>query len=156
MKKIFLLGLLLSSLSLTAETLSFKTLNHQTITLENSSGILHFLGEYQGQNILLFLFGRDCPHCRREIPTIKKLAKNKHLKIIGVHAQKDIGDSALKAYVKQVGYPFDVLSFSDDIKLLRLLKRRGLWEGEVPFHAFIDPLGNVDVLSLSDIKARLQ
>jgi thiol-disulfide isomerase/thioredoxin len=156
MKKLIVLFYLLLTLSLSAQTLSFQTLNHETITLENDSGILHFKGKYQNQNILLFLFGRDCPHCRREIPAIKKLARDKNIKIIGVHAQKDIGDSALKTYVQQIGYPFDVLSFSDDIKLLRLLKERGLWEGEVPFHALVDKLGNVDVLTLSQIKARIK
>ena len=142
--------------ALVGEELVFKTLRHERIKIIHDRGILRFLtAAYREKNVLLFLFGKNCPHCRNEIPSILQLSKNPNIKIIGIHAQADIGDQALKRYIKKIGFTFDILSFSDDIKLIRLLQKRGLWEGEVPSHIFVDSIGNMQVLSLPEIEGRI-
>lgn len=155
MKKTLVIILFLS-LSLFGENLNFKTLKHETISITNTNGLFDFKdAKYHNKNVLLFFFGSKCPHCEREIPKIKELSKRDDLKLIGCHAQAMIGDLALKKYIDDVGYEFDILSFSDDINLINHLKARGLWSGEVPFHVLVSKNGDLEVVELSDIPEKL-
>jgi thiol-disulfide isomerase/thioredoxin len=155
MKKILAIILFLS-LSLLGENLNFATLNHEIISITNTDGIFDFKNpKYHNQNVLLFFFGSKCPHCKREIPEIKELSKRDDLKLIGCHAQAMIGDLALKEYIDQVGYKFDILSFSDDINLINYLKAKGMWSGEVPFHVLVNKNGDLEVVELSEISEKL-
>ncbi len=147
--------LLLLSLSLYAEKMTFKTLKDEYIQIKNNAGVFNFVNlKYHNKDTLLFFFGNDCPHCTNEIPQIKQLANNRNIQLIGIHAQADIGDNALKSYVEKVGYNFDVLSFSDDIKLINHLKERGMWSGEVPLHVLVDKQGNLKVVELNEVLAK--
>lgn len=154
MKNIIAIILFLS-LSLFAETMTFKTLKNEYIQIKNNAGVFNFVNlKYHNKDTLLFFFGNDCPHCINEMPQIKQLTNNKNIQIIGIHAQADIGDNALKSYVKQTGYNFDILSFSDDIKLINHLKERNMWSGEVPFHVLVDKKGNLKVVELNELLGR--
>ena len=142
--------LLLLTLSLYAkeakkiERMVFKTIKNEFIIVNNDQGNLTFVNKkYRNKNVVLYLFGRDCSYCKKKIPIIKKLMKHKDVQIIGIHSRKVIGDKALKAYVKKVGYTFDILSFENDIKMLNFLKNIGVWLGGVPFAALVDKDGNV-------------
>ena len=138
-----------------AKTMKFPTLNHKTITIKAQDNLLKITNpEYQNVDVVLYLFGRDCVHCRNEIAQVRKLAKKRNLKIIGVHAQKMIGDGALKSYAKKVGFNFDILSFQNDVVLLKYLDKSGLWGGGTPTHLLIDSGGNVFDKSLSSLQRR--
>jgi len=138
-----------------AKTMQFPTLKNKIITIKGEDNLLKVTNpEYQNKEVLLYLFGRDCPHCVREVPQIKALAKKSNLKIIGIHAHKMIGDRTLKAYAKKVGYNFDILSFKNDIIMIRYLKKSGLWYGGTPTHLLIDAGGNVHELSIQEILNR--
>ena len=154
MKKIIAIITFLA-LSLAAETMTFKTLKNEYIQIKNNAGVFNFVNlKYHNKDTLLFFFGNECPHCTNEIPKIKQLIKNKNIQIIGIHAQADIGDNALRSYVKKIGYRFDVLSFSDDIKLINHLKERDMWSGEVPLHVLVDKQGNLKVVKLNELLGR--
>ena len=132
------------------ETMALPTLNHKVITFQAEDNILHITNpEYQGTDVVLYLFGRDCVHCRHEIKEIRKLARLPKLKVLGIHAQKMIGDRALKSYAQKIGYHFDILSFKKDVKLLKYLDKNGLWEGGTPTHLRVDQDGNIEEMSLS-------
>ncbi len=154
MKKIIAIMIFLS-LSLNAQMLTFKTLKNEYIQIQNNAGVFNFVNlKYHNKDTLLFFFGNECPHCTNEIPQIKQLANNKNIQLIGIHAQADIGDSTLKSYVKKVGYNFDILSFSDDIKLINHLKERDMWSGEVPLHVLVDKQGNLKIVELNELLGR--
>jgi len=155
MKNIMLI-LSLLSLSLFAEKITLTTIKNEFIIFHNNKGNIDFVNKkYHQKNVILYLFGRDCPFCKKEVPRIKALMKNKKVQIIGIHAYKDIGDKALKAYAKKVGYTFDILSFKNDIKMLNFLKSIGVWMGSVPFSMLIDEDGNVHEVNLSMIDEEL-
>ncbi len=138
-----------------AKEMKFPTLTGKIITIKGDDNLLKVTNpEYQGKDTLLYLFGRDCPHCVNEIAKIKALSKNSNLKIIGIHAQKMIGDRALKAYTKKIGYTFDILSFKNDIIMIRYLKDNGIWQGGTPTHLLIDHGGNVQEISVSTLLHR--
>jgi thiol-disulfide isomerase/thioredoxin len=144
------------SLSLSADMMNFRTIGHNVVKINENSGIFKFINpKYRNQNVLFFVFGSHCDFCEREMPTIKKLVASNKLKIIGVHGQADIGDYALKKFMRQRGINFDVLSFKDDINLINYLKDRGLWSGEVPLHIFVDKTGNVESVTFEDVLGRV-
>ena len=149
--------MLLLALPAFAEKLTLETIKKEFIILNHKDGNINFVNKkFHRKNVLLFFFGKDCPHCNEKVSSMKKLSYNPDINIIGIHAQKDIGDKALKAYIKKVGYRFDVLSFKSDIKLINLLRDRGVWTSGVPFFAFIDPNGNVDPVTLPQVYERLK
>ncbi len=135
----------------------FKTIKNEFIVVNNDQGNLTFLNKkYHKKNVILYLFGRDCPYCQKKAPEIRKLMKNKKVKIIGIHSYKNIGDKALRAYAKKVGYNFDILSFKNDVKMLNFLKSIGVWMGGVPFTALIDEDGNVFEVDIANIDEELE
>ncbi len=155
MKKIVSI-LLLLALSLFAERMSLQTIKNEYIIADEDDGILNFINKkYHQKNVILYLFGRDCPHCQRKVPQIKKMMKNPKIEIIGIHAYKNIGNAALRAYAKKVGYTFDILSFGTDVKLMKFLQNLHIWDGSVPFAALVDEDGNVYEVDTSMIDEQL-
>jgi len=137
------------------KAMQFPTTNGKIITIKGDNNLLKITNpEYQDKEVVLYLFGRDCPHCVREISQIKALSRKPNLKVIGLHAQKMIGDSALRAYTKKIGYHFDILSFKNDIIMIRYLKKNGLWYGDTPTHLLIDRGGNVQDISITELLNR--
>jgi thiol-disulfide isomerase/thioredoxin len=135
------------------KVVNFPTLSGKVIKMRMDDNLLYIDDPSIGdKKVVLFLFGRDCPHCQRELPLIKRLQYNPNIKIIGVHAYSMIGDAALKRYLKRVGYKFDVLSFKNDIKLIKFLEKHGIWDGTVPAHIVVDPNGNAMDVELNQLQ----
>ncbi len=138
-----------------AQVMKLPTIKNKVITIKGEDNLLKVTNPaYQNKEVLLYLFGKDCPHCVREISQIKTLAKRTNLKVIGIHAHKMIGDAALKAYIKKIGYNFDILSFKNDIIMIRYLRKSGLWYGGTPTHLLIDSGGNVQDISIAELLNR--
>ncbi len=139
-----------------SDTLTLPTLNGGAIRV-NASGLnMEFLNpSYSGKNVLIFMFGYDCPHCLREMPTIKKLQNNPNLKIIGVHAKSMIGDDRLRSFARSKGLNFDILSFKNDIKLIRFLREGGYFEDEVPTNILVHPDGTLEVVYPEQLSQKL-
>ncbi len=123
----------------------------------NADGLnLEFLdAQHQGQNVLLFLFGHDCPYCQNELPMIKQLANNPKLKVIGIHAKSMIGDDRLRAYIRRKGINFPVLSFKNDIELIRFLKKTDYFDGSVPCNILVHPDGRMERVSENEVLEKL-
>jgi thiol-disulfide isomerase/thioredoxin len=139
-----------------ATAMSLKTLNGSVIKVNPNGYNMEFISpEYRGKNVMFFLFGYDCPHCKTEIPTIKQLAKNPNLKIIGIHAKSMIGDVALRRFVKNKAFNFDVLSFSDDIKMIRFLKDYDFYDGNVPCNVLVHKDGTIETVTVSNVLSKL-
>ncbi|MCH9814221.1 MAG: TlpA family protein disulfide reductase [Epsilonproteobacteria bacterium] len=156
MKKLILLFSLLS-LSLYAENFRLETLQQNTIPISNYDGNLMIEDKaYKEKNILLFFFGTQCPYCIKEIPDINELDfENDNLKVIGIHAQHEISDNKLKAFVKKKGFVFEVLAFKDGMKIVEHLIARKMWIGGVPYHILIDKHGNLEPVELSEVLHKL-
>ena len=137
------------------KTMKLPTLNGKVITIKGDANLLYVTNpEFRGKEVVLFLFGRDCPHCQNETSKIRRLAQKTNIKIIGIHAHKMIGNKALKAYARKVGYNFDILSFDNDVQILKYLDHSGIWAGGTPSHLLIDSGGNVQDMRLTDLLNR--
>jgi thiol-disulfide isomerase/thioredoxin len=139
-----------------ASAMSLKTLNGSIIKVNASGYNMEFLSpKYRGKNVMFFLFGYDCPHCKVEMPTIKELSLNPNLKIIGIHAKSMIGDPALKNFIRNKGLNFDILSFSDDIKMIRFLKDNDFYDGNVPCNVLVHKDGTVETVTVANVLGKL-
>ena len=139
-----------------AGAMSLKTLSGSVIKVNPSGYNMEFLSpKYRGKNVMFFLFGYDCPHCKTEMPTIKQLNQNPNLKIIGIHAKSMIGDAALSNFVRSKGLNFDILSFSDDIKMIRFLKDYDFYDGNVPCNVLVHKDGTIETVTVSNVLSKL-
>jgi len=132
------------------------TINGNTVKVDASGYDIRFLDDtYRGKNVLLVLFGYDCPHCKRQLPAIKRLASNPRLKVLGIHAKSMIGDRRLRSYMRSAGINFDVLSFKNDIKLIRFLRDAGFYDDSVPCDILVHKDGSVEVVNEGDVLSKI-
>jgi len=139
-----------------AGAMSLKTLSGSVIKVNPNGYNMEFLSpKYRGENVMFFLFGHDCPHCKTEMPTIKQLNQNPNLKIIGIHAKSMIGDAACISTCSQYFSFFDILSFSDDIKMIRFLKDYDFYDGNVPCNILVHKDGTIETVTVSNVLSKL-
>jgi thiol-disulfide isomerase/thioredoxin len=134
-------------LSAGADTITFPTLNGKVLRVNMSGLNMEFLDpEYQNKNVMIFMFGYDCPHCLREMATIRRLQNDPRLKIVGIHAKSMIGDERLRSFARSKGLNFDILSFKNDIKMIRFLREGGFFDDEVPTSILVHPDGTLEIV----------
>jgi len=132
------------------------TINGNLVKVDASGYDIRFLDNtYRGKDVLLVLFGHDCPHCIRQLPAIKRLASNPRLKVLGIHAKSMIGDKRLRSYMRRAGINFDVLSFKNDIKLIRFLRNAGYYDDSVPSDILVHKDGRVEVVNEGTVLSKL-
>ncbi len=72
----------------------------------------HTLADYQGQVVLLNIWGTFCVPCRDEMPAIEKLHEAlapKGLKVVAVSMDDPGSENKIRAFVKEFGLTFQVL-----------------------------------------------
>jgi cytochrome c biogenesis protein CcmG/thiol:disulfide interchange protein DsbE len=88
-----------------------KAPNFQAATL-GAPPQMKSLSDYKGQVVLVNVWATWCEPCRVEIPSIERLYKTygpKGLRVVAVSIDDSASDSAILAYVHQMGMTFDVL-----------------------------------------------
>ena len=136
--------------------ISLPTIKGNMVKVDASGYDIKFLDNtYGGKDVLIVLFGYDCPHCIRQLPAIKQLANNPRLKVLGIHAKSMIGDDRLRSYMRRSGINFDVLSFKNDIKLIRFLRNAGYYDDSVPCDVLVHKDGKVEVVNEGDVLSKL-
>jgi hypothetical protein len=66
-----------------------------------------------------------------------------------------IGDAALNRFVRSKGLNFDILSFSDDIKMIRFLKDYDFYDGNVPCNILVHKDGTIETVTVSNVLSKL-
>jgi thiol-disulfide isomerase/thioredoxin len=91
--------------------------------------------EYPNKVIILELFGKDCPHCLRELPTLKRI-RNRYrgkLEIIAIQAQDRMDRMTAKNYINsnQIRYP--IIEGDDATNLQYFIQKTYGWRGILPY-----------------------
>ncbi len=106
-------------------------------TLEDIDGAEHTLSDYRGKKAVLLVFWYlGCPHCVKEIPTLKKLHKeyaSKGLKILALNVYDS--REKLKKYAKKNGIEYTILDDSSQ----EILREYGVMG--VPTNILVDLKG---------------
>ncbi len=158
MRKFLIIILFLSLTLFAKEKIELKTLKNENIHISNYEGNLIFENiEYKDKNILFFFFGTRCPYCIEDIPDVNIIDKNENgTKVIGVHGQYEISDRELKPFIKEKNIEFEVLSKKSATTVVNHLVNRNLWLGGVPYYIFIDRHGNLEPMTLNEVKKSLK
>jgi thiol-disulfide isomerase/thioredoxin len=91
--------------------------------------------EYQGKVIILEMFGKDCPHCLNQIPTIEKIRRiyKGRLEVIAVQAQERMSTYVARGYINQHGIQYPIIEGEDAMNLQLSIQETFGWTGILPY-----------------------
>ena len=113
---------------------SLKSIQGQNIQVgERSNGFT--FPSHPGKVIILEMFGKSCPHCIKEIPTLKRIKKRygNRVEVIAIHSQGILSPSEGRRFISQhrVNYPITDGSRATDLQYF--IQNTYGWTGILPF-----------------------
>jgi len=112
----------------------FQSIRGKTIHIgERSNGFT--FPEYPGKVIILEMFGKDCPHCTREIPIIKRI-RNRYkgkLEVIAIQAQSRMDRRSARAYINRHRIRYPIIEGDDATNLQYFIQETYGWTGILPY-----------------------
>ncbi len=111
-----------------------KSIQGQNITIgERPNGFT--FPNYPGKVIILEMFGKDCPHCIKEIPIIKNIKKRYrgNLEIIAIQSQGRMGTYAAKNYINKYRINYPIIEGEDATNLQFFVQNTYGWTGILPY-----------------------
>ncbi len=110
------------------------------LTLPDTHGVRHNLSQYQGRPLMLNFWATWCEPCRREIPLLKSLRRERQgesLEIVGIAV--DFKDAVIQ-YADSIGIDYPVLVGERDG--MAAIEALGM-ETVFPFTVFADAKGRI-------------
>lgn len=91
--------------------------------------------EYKGKVIILEMFGKDCPHCVNQIPTIEKIRHEYRgrLEVIAVQAQARMAPYVARNYINQYQIKYPIIEGEDAMNLQLSIQETFGWTGILPY-----------------------
>jgi len=120
------------------------------LSLADPNGIKHALSEWKGRPLLINFWATWCAPCRREIPLLKALRKERAadgIEIVGIAV--DFRD-AVQHYARQMGIDYPVLVGEQDG--LDAIAAFGM-DTVFPFTVFADTRGRIVTLKVGELHA---
>ena len=117
---------------------TLKSVQGQTIKIgERKNGFT--FPNHPGKVILLEMFGQNCPHCIKEVPTLKKIKRKygNQVEVIAIHSQGILSPSGAKRFISRnrVNYPITDGSRATDLQ--NFIQNTYSWTGVLPFTMII-------------------
>jgi len=118
--------------------------------MEDSTGKMHTLGEYQGQTLIVNFWATWCAPCVEEMPELTELqtelaGKNIQILGIGIDSPSNIREFAAKY---KITYPLYIAGLTGS----ELSRQFGNQAGGLPFTVIIGPKGDVRKTYLGRLK----
>jgi thiol-disulfide isomerase/thioredoxin len=113
---------------------SLKSIQGQSIQVgERSNGFT--FPNHPGKVIILEMFGKNCPHCIKEIPTLKRIKKRygNRVEVIAIHSQGILSPSAGQRFISQYRINYPVTDGSRATELQYFIQNTYSWTGVLPF-----------------------
>ena len=113
---------------------SFKSVQGSTIQIgERKNGFT--FPSHPGKVVIIEMFGKTCPHCIKEIPTLKKLKSRygSKLEVIGIHSQGIMGKSVAKRFISQHRINYPIIDSTKATDLQYFIQNTYGWTGVLPF-----------------------
>jgi thiol-disulfide isomerase/thioredoxin len=118
------------------------------LAMPDASGVVHKLSEWQGRPLMVNFWATWCDPCRREIPLLKSLRKERageSLEIVGIAV--DFRDAVIQ-YARSIGIDYPVLiGEKDGIAAIDAL---GM-ETAFPFTVFADSKGRIFTVKVGEL-----
>ncbi|MCK5853753.1 MAG: TlpA family protein disulfide reductase [Sulfurovaceae bacterium] len=113
---------------------SFKSVQGSAIQIgERKNGFT--FPSHPGKVVILEMFGKTCPHCIKEIPTLKKLKSRygSKLEVVGIHSQGIMGKSTAKRFISQHRINYPIIDSTKATDLQYFIQNTYGWTGVLPF-----------------------
>jgi thiol-disulfide isomerase/thioredoxin len=110
------------------------TVQGQTITIvERSNGFI--FPQYKNKTIILEMFGKDCPHCIKEIPTLNKLRSQYRgkVEVIAVQVEDRMGSSEASRFIRRNHIHYPIVAGETATNLQYNIQNTYGWTGILPF-----------------------
>ncbi len=111
-----------------------KSIRGKTIhIIERPNGFI--FPEYKNKIIILEMFGKDCPHCLKEIPTIDKIRRRYRgrLEVIAIQAQGRMDRATARAYINGYRIRYPIIEGDDATNLQYFIQKTYGWRGILPY-----------------------
>jgi len=130
---------------------------HQNIQ-ETQDGVMHLLQSVQGKTvnigerpngfvfpnypnkiIILEMFGKDCPHCLKEIPIIKKIKQRypDQVEVIAIQSQERMSPHEARSYISKHRINYPIIEGEDATNLQYFIQNTYGWTGILPYTLII-------------------
>jgi len=118
---------------------SLTTIDNKKIHIEvNNNGIK--VKEFPNKIVILDFFGKNCPPCKAQMPTLGKIQKKykDSLQIIGIHVQEPL-DFADMSMIQKRGVNFLVVDYlRGNQDFVEYISNLTGWRGQIPYMLFFD------------------
>ncbi len=111
-----------------------KSIRGKTIhIIERKNGFL--FPEYKNKVIILEMFGKDCPHCLREVTTIDKIRRRYRgrLEVIAIQSQGRMDIYTARAYINGHKIRYPIIEGDDATNLQYFIQKTYGWTGILPY-----------------------
>jgi thiol-disulfide isomerase/thioredoxin len=91
--------------------------------------------EYKNKIIILEIFGKDCPHCLKELSTIKRI-RNEYkgkLEVISIQAQDRMSTAEAIDYINRNNIRYPIIEGDDATNLQYFIQKTYEWRGILPY-----------------------
>ncbi|HIO96160.1 MAG TPA: TlpA family protein disulfide reductase [Campylobacterales bacterium] len=91
--------------------------------------------EYAGKVVVLEMFGKDCPHCIKEIPTIDRIIRRYRGKVavIAIQSQNRMARSVARNYLRKYRIRYPIIEGDDATNLQFFIQQTYGWTGILPY-----------------------
>lgn len=111
-----------------------QSIRGKTISIiERKNGFI--FPQYKNKVIILEIFGKDCPHCIKEIPVIRNI-RNRYrgkLEVIAIQAQDRMSRYEARDYINKHKIRYPILEGDDATNLLYFIQATYGWMGILPY-----------------------
>jgi len=106
---------------------------HTIHVAERSNGFT--FPEYAGKVVVLEMFGKDCPHCIKEIPTIDRIIRRYRGKVavIAIQSQNRMARSVARNYLRKYRIRYPIIEGDDATNLQFFIQQTYGWTGILPY-----------------------
>jgi thiol-disulfide isomerase/thioredoxin len=113
---------------------TLKSIRGKKIYIEERSNGFVF-PNYPGKVIVLEMFGKDCPHCTREIPILKRIKKRYRgeLEVIAIQSQGRMGQRIARSYINKYRINYPIIEGDDATNLQYFIQNTYGWTGILPY-----------------------
>jgi len=113
---------------------TLRSIRGKTIHIgERSNGFT--FPEYKNKVIILEIFGKNCPHCLKELSTIKKI-RNRYkgkLEVIAIQAQDRMTRAEARDYINRNRIRYPIIEGDDATNLQYFIQNTYEWRGILPY-----------------------
>lgn len=127
-------------------TFTFSDINDEKIVIDVQSDLRFIFENAKDKVVMLNFFGKQCPPCLMEIPSLVKTQEKykKDFEIIGLQVQTPMTNKEAQAFVKEKNINYTVAEMTPEMEqFIGFIMTLTNWKGMIPFMIMFDKDGKI-------------